>query len=60
MLESAQLPRVVHRACGGWLAFSAPNSPLKIGVTAETEDAVRADYEEALAGWLALLAADRA
>jgi hypothetical protein len=55
MLDSIPAPRVVHRACGGWLVYSAPGASLKIGVTAESEEAAKADYEDALEQWRTLL-----
>jgi len=48
-------PTLFHRAVGGWLAVSRRDSPLKIGVTAETEDEARALFEQAVREWMSLL-----
>jgi hypothetical protein len=48
------VPIVVARQCGGWLATSPRGSRFMIGVTADTEDQVRADFDRSIAGWSAM------
>ena len=48
-------PNVVQRKCGGWLATAPKWSPLRFGVTAATESAVREAFQLALRDWSALL-----
>ena len=49
-------PLVVARDCGGWLAAAPQWSPLRIAVTAETEESARTAFALAWAQWLELLA----
>lgn len=49
-------PLVQHRDCGGWLAAAPHWSPLRIAVTAETEESARSAFAQAWAQWLELLA----
>jgi len=51
MQKNSDTPQTFYRECGGWLAVSGPDEPLKIGVTAETEEEVVANYKESLAAW---------
>jgi hypothetical protein len=44
-----------ERACGGWLATTPERAPLRIGVTAATEDAARALLRETIDKWLRTL-----
>lgn len=44
-------PNVSSRSCGGWLAYSTDESPLKIGVTASDRDSALKAYSDALAQW---------
>jgi hypothetical protein len=46
---------VTERACGGWLAVSAPGSILRIGTTGNTEIEVRAEFERAVRRFEALV-----
>ena len=56
MPESAMAqPRLVHRRCGGWLARSAPEGLVQIGVLASTEPEARSAFEVASREWAALL-----
>ncbi len=48
-------PRIRERRCGGWIAVSDINSPLKIGVTADTEDQVRMAFVQAVSEWREIL-----
>ena len=41
-------PRLVERRCGGWLAVSERSSPIKIGVTGQTEAEARRNFEAAM------------
>ena len=52
------IPKVVHRECGGWIAYPPPDAGIRIGVTAESEDAARSKYMSAIAQWRLLLARD--
>lgn len=52
-------PRVIQRYCGGWLAVSHRDSPIKIGVTAQTEADARKKFAVALRRIKDQLAADR-
>jgi hypothetical protein len=49
--QERESPRIIQRKCGGWLAVSAPHEDLRIGVTAESEDAVRDKYQAAVTDW---------
>lgn len=51
-------PRIVQRRGGGWLAISGDDQPLKIGVTAESEQAAREKYSTAVSEWQRTLASD--
>ena len=42
---------VTRKAPRGWLAVSAPGSPLKIAVKAPTRDAALSQFNESLAAW---------
>ena len=44
-------PKVVRRACGGCLALSPFDQPLRIGVTAESEEEAVTKYWSALSAW---------
>lgn len=48
-------PKLIHRACGGWLAVSPDGACLRIGVTAETEDGARKRYQQTVARWMETL-----
>ena len=45
-------PLIAVRQCGGWLAFSPVDSPVKIGVTAPDREGAVAGYSNALLDWL--------
>jgi hypothetical protein len=47
-------PVVVQREAGGWLAVSAPNEALRIGVVGADEHSARAAFAQAAARWLEL------
>lgn len=53
---SAENPRLIRRACGGWLAVSRPENAIRIGVCAPSEEQARADYAGTMARWRELLA----
>ena len=45
------VPRLVERRCGGWLAISGAREAVKVGVTAETEaDAVEL-FDSTIRAW---------
>jgi hypothetical protein len=54
-------PRLIARECGGWLAVSPPESPLKLAVIGDTEAAARAAFDVEAKAWdrLADLADER-
>ena len=56
MQIEAKSPRLVHRHCGGWLALAPESASLKIGVSADSEDAAREKYRTAVVEWEATLA----
>jgi hypothetical protein len=47
----SESPRLIHRECGGWLAVSGSSEPIKIGVTADTEDEAAEKYHERINAW---------
>lgn len=49
-------PQIRSRACGGWIATSPPWSPVRIGVTAETEPDAAEAFRRALGFWAMALA----
>ena len=55
----AHNPRLRRRESGGWLAVTAPEDTLRIGVTAETEAEARDRFREEVSAWLPLLEAVR-
>lgn len=44
-------PRMVHRACGGWLAVSPPGAFFRIGVTGATEAEAAESFELTKRRW---------
>jgi hypothetical protein len=46
---------VTERACGGWLAVSAPGSILSVGTTGTTDGEARAEFEGAVRRFEALV-----
>lgn len=58
MRESQMSPRITERRCGGWIAFSPSGHGLKIGVTADTEDAAREKFRVTVAEWEKLLSVE--
>lgn len=56
MPTNHQMIKVTERSCGGWLAVSGEDEPIKIGVTAPTENEAEEKYAEAIASWRAMLA----
>ena len=55
MQIEAGSPRLVQRHCGGWLALAPEGASLKIGVSADSEDAARDKYRTAVEEWNATL-----
>ena len=57
--EAARLagirPKVIRRACGGWLAATPNNAGISIGVTAATEVEARDNFGYVLARWLEII-----
>lgn len=52
---TATAPKLIERTCGGWLAVSAPDAPLKIGVTADTAENARTAFDRAILEWQMIL-----
>lgn len=50
--------QTIARHCGGWLAVSAPDALVHIGVTASTEEEARQALAAALDRWEAILTKD--
>jgi len=50
-LDKITPPRLIERACGGWLALSGIGESLKIGVVAETADDARNRFAAAVEKW---------
>lgn len=46
---------VTERACGGWLAVSAPGALLRVGATGTTESEALAGFERAVRRFEALV-----
>lgn len=49
-------PRLIERECGGWLALSPFDAQIRIGVTANTEEAARHEFARSIARWEEILA----
>jgi hypothetical protein len=49
-------PRIIKRACGGWLALSPTTSPLHYGVEGETREEALANLEIERQRWEAAFA----
>jgi hypothetical protein len=54
-----QNPQIVHRARGGWLAYSAPGVDIQIGVTTDSREAAVQKYQEELSAWRRNIAVGR-
>lgn len=53
------VPEVSPRSCGGWIAVSGPDAPLRIGVIADTEEEVRAAFDQAVSRWEKILSSEK-
>jgi hypothetical protein len=51
MEKNIKFPKLVRRECGGWLAVSPADEPVKIGVVAETEQDAIKKYEKKIVVW---------
>ncbi|NIJ39335.1 hypothetical protein FHR22_004082 [Sphingopyxis panaciterrae] len=51
-------PRLVARRCGGWLALSGHENPIKIGVCGKTETAALENFRKSISAWKADIDAD--
>jgi hypothetical protein len=56
MHTNHQRVKVTERSCGGWLAVSGEDEPIKIGVSASTEEDAVSSLERALVQWREMLA----
>ena len=55
-IQTIQLcPRISKSRCGGWIAVSEADAPLKIGVTADTEEEAPAAFVQAVSEWEMIL-----
>lgn len=54
-LEERIAPRVVPRACGGWLAVSPRWARFSVGVTGQTEEEARDRFHSVFARWVSLM-----
>lgn len=48
-------PEISKRRSGGWIAVSGRDAPLKIGVTANSEEDARAAFNQAVIEWETIL-----
>jgi hypothetical protein len=48
-------PRIVARACGGWMAFSPAWARFSIAVTADTEEEARQRFEVTFSRWVSIV-----
>lgn len=48
-------PDLIKRECGGWLAVSSRNVPIRVGVTASTKEDVVTQYLLSIIRWADLL-----
>lgn len=53
-------PQVLERACGGYLAISAPGAVLRIGADGRTEEEARQRFAELVRRWSVARNAERA
>lgn len=56
MLEIDEIPRLIQRHCGGWLALSPADSDLQIGVPADSREVAVEKYRATVARCRNLLA----
>jgi hypothetical protein len=49
------VPEITERRCGGWIAVSRRDAPLKIGVTAKSEGEARLAFDQAVIEWEKIL-----
>jgi hypothetical protein len=48
-------PSVIHRSCGGWLAFTPTGAKFTLGVTAATAEDAREQFSSEVRRWLEIL-----
>jgi hypothetical protein len=48
-------PIISERACGGFLALSPQDAPVRIGVVGETAEEAQSNFAAAIARWTELL-----
>lgn len=58
MVGEIVIPRLIERACGGWLAVSPRGCSLQIGVTADSESLARSEFRSAFEQWREMLNRD--
>ena len=51
-------PELINRTCGGWLAVTPSDAPLRLGVTAQTESEAREKFACAVNRWMEILAGE--
>jgi hypothetical protein len=59
MLINSESPRIVARQRGGWLALSAVDDDLQIGVEADSEEEAIAKFRVTAERWREILASGR-
>lgn len=55
--ETAPRPVVIERHLGGWLAVSAPDETLRLGVVGDDERDARAEFDRSASRWVELATA---
>lgn len=53
MANPSSEPRLIARRCGGWLALSGKENPIKIGVCGETQTAALEKFCRSISAWRA-------
>lgn len=51
MESDVDMPVLIERGCGGWLAVSGETEPVKVGVIADAEAAAVAVFAETIRTW---------
>jgi len=58
MTNPSSDPRLIARRCGGWIALSGTENPIKIGVVGETETAALEKFRRSISAWQADITAN--
>ena len=54
-MDNVNCPRIIHRACGGWLVASPAGEGVQIGVVAPSESEALSLYGERMDVWRHML-----